>query len=353
MTKYLNDLHDKILSKILNICKLFNHFYYILSMSAETNPNTVMFPETEQVAYRYKRCIVYFSAKSLEKELLIEFPFEVLFFTLPLGDGFVLVVDKARPDTLILYNYTEKKEISTLKVAKEITEFHSSNNYACAVFDAGAVIVSANPLILLYTLKTPSTPAAVSLISAPDDASHCIFAHEDDIISGNIVIHRIPSSSPTATFRVCKSGIRCSALSYNGKFIATTSVKGTIVRLFDLTGKLIHESRRGFFNAKIVHVSFSPDSKFFSVTSSHQTTHIFKCDKSDNEGYFLPKAEVLVPLEGSKTIRAHILEGGHSLCLTNEKGACLIYSIDVNTGESGLKSQIMLPTIAKMFCPTI
>ncbi|EAY04094.1 hypothetical protein TVAG_483310 [Trichomonas vaginalis G3] len=316
-------------------------------------PQTVMFPEVEQVAYRNKRCVIFFSTKSLEKELLIEFPFEIVFFTLPLGDEHILVVDKARPNTLILYNYREKCEVTSIAVASDILEFYSSRNYACAVFDVGAIVVSSNPLILLYTLKTPSVPAAISLVSTPDDPSHCIFSHEDDISEGNIVIHRIPSSAPTTTFRVAKSGIRCASISYNGKYIATTSIKGTIVRLYDINGKLIQESRRGFFNAKIVHVSFSPDSRFFSVTSSHQTAHIFKCEKSESDGYFLPKAEVLVPLEGSKTIRAHILEGGHSLCLTNEKGACLIYSIDVNTGESGLKSQIMLPTIAKMFCPSI
>jgi WD40 repeat protein len=241
--------------------------------------------------------------------------------------------------------------VNQLSVGGNVLNFYSSYNYACAAFNLGAVVFSCNPLVLLYTLRTPFLPNAIALVAPPNDANHCIFIHKDEINKGTLVVHRIPSSALCSSFRCSKSEIRCVSISMDGKYIATTSEKGTIVRLWDINGNLIHESRRGFFNANIEHISFSPDSLYFCVSSSHQTAHIFKCEKTEDDGYFLPKAEVRVSLESSKTIRAYILEKGRSLCLINDKGACLIYSINIATGESGIKSQIMLPTIAKILCP--
>ena len=314
-------------------------------------PKTIMFPEFEKIGYRSGKHLIIFSAKSLSKELIITFPFEVLFFTLPLNEELIIAVDTEKPDTIVLYNFQKNEIVNSLSVGGNIQQFHSSYNFGCAVFSLGAIVFCCNPLILLYTLRTPFTPSAIDIISTPSDQNHCIFTHEDEINKGTLTVHRIPSSNPSISFRCCKSGIRWAAVSNDGKYIATTSTKGTIVRLWDIHGKLIQESRRGFFSAKIEHVSFSPDSLFFCVCSNHQTAHVFKCEKNEEEGYFLPKAEIRVSLESSKNIAAYILEGGHSLCLINDKGTCLIYSIDIATGKSGLKSQIMLPTIAKMICP--
>ena len=314
-------------------------------------PRTIMFPEFEKIGYRTGKHLIIFSAKSLAKELIINFPFEVLFFTLPLDDELIIAVDKDKQDTIYLYNFAKNEIVNSLSVGGKIQQFHSSYNFGCAVFELGAIVFCCSPLVLLYTIRTPFVPNAIDIVSTPKDQNHCIFTHEDEINKGTLVVHRIPSSAQPTTFRCCKSGIRWAAVSNDGKYIATTSEKGTIVRLWDISGKLIQESRRGFFSAKIEHVSFSPDSLFFCVCSNHQTAHIFKCEKNEEEGYFLPKAEIKVSLESSKNIAAYILEGGHSLCLINDQGSCLIYSIDILTGESGLKSQIKLPTIARMICP--
>lgn len=314
-------------------------------------PKTVMFPEFEKIVHKIRKSLIIFSAKSLTKELVITFPFEVIFFSLPLDDELIIVVDKDHSNTIYLYNFIQKKIENQLSVGGNIQNFYSSYNYACATFNLGAVVFSCNPLVLLYTLRTPFLPNAIALVAPPKDANHCIFTHEDEINKGTLVVHRIPSSASYSSFRCSKSGIRYVSVSMDGKYIATTSEKGTIVRLWDIKGNLIQESRRGFFSANIEHVSFSPDSLYFCVSSNHQTAHIFKCEKSEGDGYFLPKAEVKVSLESSKAIRAYILEKGHSLCLINDKGACLIYYINTSTGESGLKSQIMLPKIAKIICP--
>ena len=88
----------------------------------------------------------------------------------------------------------------------------------------------------------------------------------------------IPSSTPSVIFEAHKSPIRFVALSNNGKYIATVSIKGTIIRLWSINGQLLKESRRGLTPAVIVHMSFSPCSEFLCVSSNHFTAHIFKID---------------------------------------------------------------------------
>ena len=310
--------------------------------------NTILFPEIEKIGYKKKNKVFFFSAKSLTLEKTIEFPFEILFFSYPFEEEFILVVDINKPNILLLYNYLQFEISGLLTFNNPILKFISSNLFHCLVFKNGASIISSKPLLQVFNLETNDIPSAISLINDPNDLNHCYFAHSDEISLGYLVIHRIPSSMPPITFSAHKSKLICCSISYDAKFIVTTSKTGTIVRLWSIDGKLLNESRRGFFNALIQHISFSPDSKYFCVSSSHLTSHIFRTNKKMNDDtYFLTKAEVKVPLEQSKSLNSYVLSGGENLCLITDKGSCLLYSINLNNGEYNLKSEINFPNIIK------
>ena len=66
------------------------------------------------------------------------------------------------------------------------------------------------------------------------------------------------------------------ALSLQGTLLATTSEKGTLVRVFDTkSGSLLHEFRRGANPANIFCINFNQDSSMLCVASDHGTVHIF------------------------------------------------------------------------------
>ena len=75
------------------------------------------------------------------------------------------------------------------------------------------------------------------------------------------------------------------SLSKDGRYLATCSDKGTLVRVFDAsidsTGKILHEFRRGTTNADIYSISFSTNSKFLIVNSDTFTCHIFSIDRPE------------------------------------------------------------------------
>jgi len=66
------------------------------------------------------------------------------------------------------------------------------------------------------------------------------------------------------------------ALSADGNQLATTSEKGTLVRLWDTaTGQQLHQLRRGADPARIYSLSFSPTAEWLALTSDKGTLHVF------------------------------------------------------------------------------
>ena len=73
-------------------------------------------------------------------------------------------------------------------------------------------------------------------------------------------------------------------LTADGKKLATSSHKGTIIRVWDVrTSQNIYEFRRGVERAQITCLAFSSDDQWLSCSSDKGTTHIFFLDKSKDE----------------------------------------------------------------------
>lgn len=73
-----------------------------------------------------------------------------------------------------------------------------------------------------------------------------------------------------------KTKITHCQISTSGKYIATASTTGTIVRLFSLTsGDIVGSFRRGFHHALVTSISFCIKDEFVAVGSSSGTVHIF------------------------------------------------------------------------------
>lgn len=86
----------------------------------------------------------------------------------------------------------------------------------------------------------------------------------------------LPLKHPVSMIAAHESALTTLSLPPSGRFLATTSSRGTLVRIWDTTsGKLLREFRRGADTAEIYGVAFRPDEKEVGVWSDKGTVHVF------------------------------------------------------------------------------
>jgi len=85
--------------------------------------------------------------------------------------------------------------------------------------------------------------------------------------------------------RAHNSDLRCLALSSDGSLLASSSVQGTLIRVFNLkTLDQIAEFRRGMDHAIVYGLAFSPGNRWLASTSDKGTLHIFDLRPADSAG---------------------------------------------------------------------
>lgn len=83
-------------------------------------------------------------------------------------------------------------------------------------------------------------------------------------------------SHPAAMIAAHRSTLATLSIPPSGKFLATTSKQGTLVRVWDADdGRLVGEYRRGVDKAEIYGVAFRQDEKEICVWSDKGTIHAF------------------------------------------------------------------------------
>ena len=85
-----------------------------------------------------------------------------------------------------------------------------------------------------------------------------------------------PAKHPVSIIVAHTTALTSLSLPPSGRLLATTSSRGTLVRVWDsFTGKLVKEFRRGSDKAEIYGVAFRPDEREMCVWSDKGTIHIF------------------------------------------------------------------------------
>jgi len=85
-----------------------------------------------------------------------------------------------------------------------------------------------------------------------------------------------PSKHPISIIIAHKTALTTIALPPSGRLLATTSSRGTLIRIWDTqSGKLVKELRRGADKAEIYGVAFRPDEQDLCVWSDKGTVHVF------------------------------------------------------------------------------
>jgi len=173
------------------------------------------------------------------------------------------------PNELILWDEKEGKEIGRIKLKTKIINVKLKENKIYIVTKEKIFLFDFN-LKLIDAFESKNPLGLISLCYKED-----IVAYPDKKIEGNI---RIKNYDKKMNYFFCahKTPLSCIQLNQEGNLIATSSLKGTIVRIYNIiNGILVKEVRRGTEGSFINHIAFDPTQKYFVVSSDRKTIHLF------------------------------------------------------------------------------
>ena len=94
--------------------------------------------------------------------------------------------------------------------------------------------------------------------------------------SGYVKIKKYNTKINVPNINAHDSNISFLSLSHDGNLLATSSIKGTLIRIFNTSnGEMIQELRRGAKTSLIHYITFDLNNKFLACSSSSGTIHIF------------------------------------------------------------------------------
>ncbi|GAA5947989.1 hypothetical protein JCM3765_007058 [Sporobolomyces pararoseus] len=184
-------------------------------------------------------------------------------------------------------------DISNMKLLHEI-ETSSNPNAICSLSPSSenSYLAYPSPLpspITPFSQQPPpphssstsssSTPTPSPSNPPPSSSS----SSNSNSTSGDILLFDSVSLSVTNLIRAHKSPLSHISINSTGTFLASSSEKGTVIRVFSLPdGDKKFEFRRGSYSAKIYSIAWNLKSSLMAVSSDTETVHIFKLTTTNN-----------------------------------------------------------------------
>ena len=178
---------------------------------------------------------------------------------------------------LILWDENKGEEISKIKLKKKILNVKLKENKIYIVTSEKIYIFDFNELNLIDALESKNELGLISLCYKED-----IIAYPNKKIEGCIHIKNYDTKK-NYFFLAHRTPLSYFQINHQGNLIATSSLKGTVVRIYNIiNGILIKEVRRGTESAYINYISFDSSNKYFAVVSDRKTIHLFFLNNSEN-----------------------------------------------------------------------
>jgi len=157
---------------------------------------------------------------------------------------------------------------------------------------------------LLHSQLTPLNPSGICAISPNSENNYLALPHYQksppnphaqpshvpksvakEAISGDVLLYDLNKMEEVTVIQAHQTPVSCIAISNDGTLLATSSEKGTVIRVFSIPdGKKLFQFRRGSMPARIYCMTFNATSTLLCVSSATETVHVFKLTPP-NSGY--------------------------------------------------------------------
>uniref|UniRef100_A0AC35TN81 WD_REPEATS_REGION domain-containing protein n=1 Tax=Rhabditophanes sp. KR3021 TaxID=114890 RepID=A0AC35TN81_9BILA len=200
------------------------------------------------------------------------------------NSALILYVKRQNRRRIVFYDFQNKKFVFELNMPSQIFDFKVIRNRLAVAIENEVLIYSLKPSVhfLYQVFSNKKTPAGRIIDLALGKTSILAYSPhfpKEYNLHGLVTIFNADIMKEQETIRAHHAPLAMFKLNKDGTKIATASIKGTIIRVFDtMTGGLLFEFARGYArNVSIKSLAFSPDSEFLVASSETETVHIFKC----------------------------------------------------------------------------
>ncbi len=133
---------------------------------------------------------------------------------------------------------------------------------------------------LLHVFETCENPNGIGNLCSHSSNANLVYLGKK---AGQVTIIDLANTEKSPIeIAAHEAPLSCIALSIDGTRIATASIKGTLIRVFDSgNGALLHELRRGTTPCKIFCVNFNKQATKLCISSDHGTIHVFVLDSPE------------------------------------------------------------------------
>mmetsp|Transcript_2473 Transcript_2473/g.3594 ORF Transcript_2473/g.3594 Transcript_2473/m.3594 type:complete len:344 (+) Transcript_2473:29-1060(+) len=175
---------------------------------------------------------------------------------------------------LILWDDIRNQPIGELPFKSEIKNVKIAKKTIAVVLENHIFLYDFQSLVKKAKLPTCKNPLGLVALAPTEDLN---VAYPTEKL-GEVCVHT--DTNQNLTIQAHESSIGCMSINNNGTKLATASLKGTLIRIWDTdSGQKLHELRRGTERALIYSISFNTSSNLICTSSDKGTIHVFSIEK--------------------------------------------------------------------------
>ena len=197
------------------------------------------------------------------------------------------------PSKVILWDDKEGRAIAELTFRTSVKAVKLRRDLIVVGVESKVFVYRFSDLAVVDTIDTCSAElrGLISVSAAPEriivaapgnvpgKVNVCFY---DQALPTNSTSASKPPRAKTTSIMAHESALAVVVLNFEGTRLATASVKGTLIRVFDTaTGDRLFELRRGAEKVDIYSIAFNMNSDWLAVSSDKGTIHVFSLRASD------------------------------------------------------------------------
>jgi len=200
------------------------------------------------------------------------------------SSSLVAVVSTTNPRTLRVCHFKKRTEICRYSYNDKIRAVRMNRSRLVVCLEESLYIHNIRDMKVIHIITcTPPNPTGLIALSS-DTSNFCFLAYPGHSHTGQLQVFDAETLSCRVVIPAHEGQLAALQFSRTNTRIATASLKGTVIRVFDTRdGSKLYELRRGIKRtASIFSLSFSPCGTFLACSSNTETVHVFKLDDKCN-----------------------------------------------------------------------